>query len=166
MELRRFWEARMKEETRSALKSIFDKREADQKAADEAQEKRLSEEDAFLKSFIQRREGVIKPAMQEIGEAIKERGYNYSISTEEDQHKSGSGASIRFNLLVGQRQGPESPGLAISCDKAARSVRFHENTMTAGRGGHSRSVGEVPIEQVIPDLVQQKVLALIAQVLG
>jgi hypothetical protein len=154
----------MKENIRTALDSIFSAHEVKQRAADEAEDKRRNEEQAFLDAFVQKREGVIRPAMEEIGRAIKDKGHSYDIVTDDGARRGGP--SIRFCMPMGAKYhtGYDCPGLEVVADRHAHRVRFQESTMIPTRGGHSGSAGEAPLDDVTPELIQEKILKVVAEV--
>ena len=152
----------MKDNIENTLKAILDKHEANEEAAKQAENKRLNEENEFLAAFLQKRGGVVQPAMEEIGRWIEERGHRYQIATQEDGHRGNGNALIRFSLVVPHE---DLPYLAVICDKSGQCIRFHESTVVED-SGHAGSVGEVSLEELTSDRVQEAVVKMLAQVLG
>ncbi|RTM05674.1 MAG: hypothetical protein EKK31_15030 [Hyphomicrobiales bacterium] len=161
----------MKQETLSKLDTIFAKHQKTKDAALEAKKKGEDTATSFLKAFLEKREKVIRPAMEAVGEYVKGKGYAYQVSTEDDRPSpDGRGrhtpASIRLTIFLenGRGQLHEHPGYSVICEKAQQKVRFHENTTSLGRGGHSGPAGESKLEDVTSDTLQAGILKVIEEV--
>ena len=159
----------MEEPVRSKLDAIFMhhtvSRQADARRMRAVDEK----EEASLKAFAKLRDDIIRPAMEEMGEYVKAQGYTYTIDTE----AAGIGpdgvpnkADIRLTFHIDGRRSrkEDQPGLTVFCDKSRGLAQFHVRTFTSGRGGHAGLVGEFEIAEVTKELVQEKILAVIAEV--
>ena len=159
----------MEEPVRSKLDAIFMHhavlRQADAKRMRAVDER----ESAALSAFAKVRDDIIRPAMEEMGEYVKAQGYIYTIDTEADGVGPDSAynkADIRLTLYVDGRRArkEDQPGLTVFCDKSRGLAQFHARTFTSGRGGHAGLVGEFEIAEVTTALVQEKILAVIAEV--
>lgn len=161
----------MKPETQSKLDAIFAKHEASKAALQTAHTEAEDKAAAFLRAFNEKRETVIRPAMAAMGNYLKGKGYDFSISTEDDKPSpDGRGrptpASIRFTMFLGKERHPlyEHPGFAIICEKNQQAVRFHENTTSPGRGGRSGGAGEAKLEDVTAISIEAGILKVMAEV--
>jgi hypothetical protein len=104
-----------------------------------------------------------------MGEYVKAQGYSYTIDTEVESvgaDGASNKADIRLTFyLDGRRSRKEdNPGLTVFCDKSRGLAQFHVRTFTSARGGHAGLVGEFEIAEVTKELVQEKILAVIAEV--
>lgn len=161
----------MKHEIKSKLDAAFQRHEASKRAASEAKQVAETKEQVFLREFIEARDAIIRPAMEEIGEYVKGKGYSYEVSTEDDKpspdgRSRSTPASIRLTMFLGERRYPayEHPGFSVTCEKGQQKARFHENTTSPGRGGHSGPAGEAPLPDLTKDLIQEKILKVVAEV--
>lgn len=161
----------MKDEIKSKLEATFEKHEASKRAAATAKQVAETKEQVFLREFVEARDAILRPAMEEIGEYVKGKGYSYEVSTEEDKppldgQSRSTPASIRLTIFLGGRRHPvhEYPGFSIICEKGQQKVRFHESTMSPGRGGHAGPAGETTLAKLTKDLVQEKILKVVAEV--
>ncbi|MEY9227674.1 hypothetical protein [Bradyrhizobium ottawaense] len=125
----------------------------------------------FSREFIEARDTIVRPAMEEIGSYVKGKGYSYEISTEDDKpspdgRSRSVPASIRLTIFLGERRYPvhENPGFSVICEKEQQKVRFHECTMSPGRGGHAGPADQATLSQITKDLIQEKILKVVADV--
>jgi hypothetical protein len=157
----------MKQTVNDRLDQIFDRRDLDRRLASEEKTERESKENAFVLAFLEARENVFRPALAEIGEYVKSKGWGYEISIQAEAPASGGQTTkvefIKLNLLTGGRTSRlhEYPGLSITADKKDQRVCFHESTIGPLHGGTSDSSGCVSLEEATADLVQEKVLGVI-----
>jgi len=156
----------MKPESKKALDAIFQKHEAARKLADHHAERALSQkEETFLARFYSVRASILRPRMQEFGEYVKSRGYDYEID-EQDERVGGeptNSGSIAIHFITNREAGRsirECPTFIFSCESSHERVRLFESTVAPGGGGHSGTVGEVPLAELTPDFVERQLLAL------
>lgn len=161
----------MKEDIKSKLDTAFEKHEASKRAAANAKEVAETKEQVFLREFIKARDTFIRPAMEEIGEYVKGKGYSYEVSTEDDMpsldgRSRSTPASIRLTMFLGERRHPvhENPGFSVICEKGRQKVRFHECTMSPAHGGRAGPAGEAALPDLTNDLIQEKIMKVIAEV--
>ena len=159
----------MEEPVRSKLDAIFTHHAIVRRADTKRMRTVDAREAAALEAFAKVRDEIIRPAMQEMGEYVKTRGYTYTIDTEADGVGPDSAynkADIRLTLYVDGRRSrkEDQPGLTVFCDKSRGLAQFHARTFTSGRGGHAGLVGEFEFAEVTTELVQEKILAVIAEV--
>jgi hypothetical protein len=161
----------LKQETESRLAAIFAKHEATKISAAEVKNVVETKEQTFLREFLAARGSLIRPAMQEIGEYVKGRGYAFDISTEEDHFEEGRdrrhrSAAIRITFFPGERRGAnhEYPGLSLTCNKAAQLVEFHESAISPGRGGMAGGSGSAKLAELTAEEIQRRILKVVAAV--
>jgi hypothetical protein len=159
----------MEDPVRSKLDAIFRHHALSKRAEPERIRAVDDREAAILKAFAAARDTIIRPAMEEMGEYVKAQGYTYTIDTEADglgPDKAYNKADIRLTLYVDRQRSrkEDHPGLTVFCDKSRGLAQFHARTFTSGRGGHAGLVGEFEIAEVTKELVQEKILAVIAEV--
>jgi len=161
----------MKDDIKSKLDAAFEKHEASKRLAAKAKQAAETKEEVFLREFIEARDTIIRPAMEEIGGYVKGKGYSYEISTEDDKpspdgRSRSVPASIRLTIFLGERRFPvhENPGFSAICEKGQQNVWFHECTMSPGRGGHAGPAGQATLSQITKDLIQEKVMKVVADV--
>ncbi len=150
----------MKEETKSKLDAVF-----------KAEQVAKGKQEAFLQNFMEAQDTIIRPAMEEIGEYVRGKGYSHEISTEEDGISNDGNnrpisASTRITFFLGERQYPrhQFPGFSVICDKNQELVFFHESTMSPGRGGHAGGAGQATLPEVTKDLIQEKISNVLSEV--
>jgi hypothetical protein len=161
----------MKDSIKTSLDAMFERNTASMGAAAEFKRNKENAENDFIADFVEARNRFIYPAMVEIGQYIKGKGYGFEISQDDDQSpKDGRGSSaassITFTLFMGPRsyRKDEHPCLKVICDKHQQIVRFHECTHSTHPGGHSRAAGEEKLPAVTRELIQEKITDLISQV--
>lgn len=161
----------MKDDIKSKLDAAFERHEASKRSAVEAKQAAESKEQIFLREFLEARDTIIRPAMEEIGGYVQGKGYSYDISTEDDKPSPDGRsrlvpASIRLTIFIGERRSlaHENPGVSVTCQKGQQKVSFHECTMSPGRGGHAGPAGEATLSQLTKDLIQEKILKVVAEV--
>lgn len=161
----------MKDDIKSKLDAAFEKHEASKRAAATAKQVAETKEQVFLREFVEARDAIVRPAMEEVGEYVKGKGYSYEVSTEDDKpsldgRSRSTPASIRLTMFLGEGRYPshEHPGFSVICEKGQQKVRFHENTTSPGRGGHSGPAGETTLPELKKDLIQEKILKVVAEV--
>jgi hypothetical protein len=74
----------MKKEVKSRLDAVLDAREASNLAATQAKQARESREEAFAREFNKVRDAVIRPAMEEMGKHVEQRGLFFEIAHEDE----------------------------------------------------------------------------------
>ena len=164
----------MRKEIETKLDELFAQGAARELAAGQADEVRETEEEKFVRSFIEKRDAVIRPAMEAFGEYVTDKGLAYEITVIESGFGRTSGGNTRekqplieITFFRGEKRHPRDdyPGLRVMCRKQSRSVHFHERAMWPFGGGHAGSAGEASLEAVTEDLVHQKLLHLLTAVL-
>lgn len=158
----------MTDQLKASIDAIFDRHDAAKRAAVAAAEKRKSDEELFVDMFIDARAAVIRPALERVADLVKARGYQCEV-TESDGEPDGRGGksdpSVTLTILLDKPdQHQRQPHLSAICDRLQRRVRFHESTMTPGRGGHAGPAGEAALPSVTDELVFTKAVKFIGEV--
>ncbi|MFL6692749.1 MAG: hypothetical protein ACJ8GO_07295 [Ramlibacter sp.] len=129
-----------------------------------------SSERAFLERFHLLRESLIKPVFKEVGELVKARGYDYTITVlDERRDASGrpEGPQIEIAFLT-DAAGAGGDGLyprfTVVAEKYAAKLRFRESTTRPGRSGRTGDAGESTLEGLTRDLLEQRLVALLREV--
>jgi hypothetical protein len=142
-------------------------------AQQQAKVAKESQKDAFVRAFKELRTSSFRPALEEIAQYLQTNGMKTRIE-ELDEERAHSGrleqhTAILIRLLIGDEErhyaSHEQPYLQLICDQHAQLVQFHENTVAPGRGGHGGETGTANLDQVTHELIQQKVLAVVREVL-
>ena len=161
----------MKEEIKSKLEAAFEKHEQSKRSAADAKQVAENKSQTFLREFIAAREAIIRPAMEEVGEYVQGKGYAFEVSIEDDKpsldgRSRSTPASIRLTIFPSERRYPvhENPGFSVICEKGEQKVRFHESTMSPSRGGHAGPAGQATLGALTKDLIQEKILKVVAEV--
>jgi len=161
----------MSDKLKTELDAIFNAHEETKKQVERKKSEREQREEAFVQSFYGCRDSVIRPTFETIGEYVKAKGYKYHIETSEEQtDREGryQPPSISIRFLVGEDdrhyRSHEYPHLSVICEKSSSKLRFHESTMSPGRGGHAGGAGETTPNEITADLINQKVLKVLKEV--
>lgn len=152
------------------LNAAFDK--YDQKQADKknSEDMKKSEHQTYLEHFKTLCNDIIKPAMEEIGEAIKSRGHKYSI-TQCEESKDDQGrttcASIQIDILPDgkaiDRINLNNPHLSYNAGTYDNKTWSHVSTMMPGRGGSSGKGHEYKLDEITKATVQKEMVELITK---
>lgn len=161
----------MSDKLKTELEAIFNAHGETKKQAERQKSEREQREEAFVQSFYAIRESVIRPTFDTVGEYVKAKGYKYQIeNNEESSDRDGryQPPSISIRFLVGENdrhyRAHEYPHLSVICEKGAAKLRFHESTMSPGRGGHAGGAGDTTPSEITPDLINQKLLNVLREV--
>jgi hypothetical protein len=161
-------EKKTKEKLDCLMRSYENKSAKDKKL----QKQQRSEEDEFLCKFRKVRKKVIRPAMEEIGESLKNRGHEYRISQREET-KDRQGKTEDANIMMSIfPSGTESasynsinfPSITFFATKYKRIVWGHRSTMMPGRGGSAGSFAEFKPEEIKRDMVERVILVLLEHI--
>ena len=154
----------MKQESRQALDAIFQRYESTKLSGQTTKGAQASKEEQFVEKFRTVRVSILRPILEEIGEFVRSRGYEYEIA-EEEGTVSGEGtfASIAIHFITSREAGRskrEYPSFRFTCLSSDGRVRLFESTLAPGERGHSITVGEVPLEELTPEFVERQLVAL------
>jgi hypothetical protein len=145
-------------------KSLNQHQEAKHKAA-EVRDQRVAEEDQFVREFYKVRDEIVKPAMEAIAAMVEEKGYPCDIKAKDAQTELSSSLPASIEIIINRdpKRGQQQPHLEVICDKVQRKVRFHESTLGSGGMGTAHDVGEVTLDEISEDLIQEKLADLISK---
>jgi len=164
----------MKDDTTNKLKSVFDKYDKKQAEIKKEQERVKTEHEIFLENFGKKIAEVIRPSMEEIGEAIKNRGHSFEI-TEGQEAQDGKGRTTAAQVKMeihphGQRprygQPYDGPSLTFFAGTYDNKIWSHVSTMMLGRGGSAGKRNEYTLESITSDIVEEELLYLINECFG
>lgn len=162
----------MKDNLKNDLDVLFAAHDTKTEKAKKQKSERECQEEAFLQAFYEHQEKVIIPAFEDMGSYINKKGYKFKIDVQkessEGQGKTNDArATIRFlvdSTTVGYVRDHEFPHFSVICNKSARNVCFHQSTISPGRGGTARSIGEAKLEDVTADFLHEKLVNLLSEV--
>lgn len=161
----------MTDDLNARLDAIFDAKSSKEAEAERLKEEIARQKEAGLQEFLALQNNVIRPTLEIFVQKLAERGRKSSIYEIADGEQVGGNtrsATIGIRLLLDQeskyRGSNEFPHLSMSADKAGRRVQFYHSTMSPGRGGTAGGDGTVGYDELSPDLINEKVLKVIAAV--
>lgn len=158
------------------LDALFVTRAQSERSAAEAAEARRVSREAFLDRFYKARGEVMAPAMRAFGEYLRTKGLEFEVTTEdtkpsEDSRRSGPiSASITLAFapsgkLRTSAHGRDYPELRFTCNEAGEKVTVYESAMWGGSGS-SGPGGDVALDQVTANYIEDRLTALVKKVLG
>lgn len=160
----------MKEEIKSKLDAILrKKKEKEKQLADKELDERLQREAVNIE-FERICDETIVPAMEEMGESLKARGFTYKIARIRGDSGRYKDSKIFFKFANDEDSASlhnpgQHPHFAVYCDHSKGSVTFHESTMMPRSGGYSGSCGKATLDQLTIDMLQTKMLETITKAL-
>jgi len=161
----------MEAKTKAKITGILDAFDAKKERAREESEKRTSDHELFLERFKEKCLTVVRPVMEEIAEALKERGHRAEVTESNetmDHDKKRIPAQIMLTFFpAGAKSGAsyDRPQLSLVA-KGANRVYFHESTMLPSSGGHAGSAGEFNLDEIDAGLVTSKIVTVLEQTLA
>jgi hypothetical protein len=160
----------MKKEIEAQFDAVFSAHENRAQAAQAAEVVRKTQESDFRDRFVKHRADTIKPAMEQTADYLKTRGIVTTRITESDESandRERPQTQITFTLMEdGGKHGfsHDRPSFSFICDKHKKTVSMHKSTIGPGHGGQSGGAGDVALDSLTDDFVQQKLLELITEV--
>jgi hypothetical protein len=167
----------MKKEIEDQFEAVFGahaKKVEEQRQAKVARESRA---EGFVRTFKEHCARSLRPVLEQVGQYLSTKGMETRIE-ETDEGAAADGkqhTALTLRLLMGAEErhyrAHEQPHLSLICDKHRQLVTLHQCTMRPGSGGMigpvgmSGPVGEFKLEQLTEELLQQKALALVREVL-
>jgi hypothetical protein len=162
----------MKEDTKKSLDTLFEAQKSKKEVEIKKAEERARSAEQFLSDFYKCRDEIIKPAMEEIGKYIKDKGVSFHIESNDERtdNREYQAASISIRFLTDSGS-PSSgrdffPYVSVVAAKDKQTVWFGESTIILGRGGHSESTGEAPLSAITEELIHKKVYAVLKEILS
>jgi hypothetical protein len=160
----------VKKEIEAKFDAVFSAHEKRLQDAQSAEVVRKTQESEFRDRFIKHRADIIKPAMEQTADYLRSRGVVTTKITESDESindRERPQTQITFTLMEdGGKHGfsHDRPSFSFICDKHKKTVSMHKSTIGPGHGGQSGGVGDVALDSLTGDLVQEKLLELITEV--
>lgn len=164
----------MKDETKREFEAVFANHAKILEAQKQAKVAKESNEEQFLRAFREKLTSTIKPAFERLRTYLDGKGLAARIEQSAERlsrdGRQESREEIALVLVVGGDSRPahyraELPHLALHPDKHRQVVDLHQSTMAPGRGGQSSGIGSVKLEQITEEFLEQKLLALLREVL-
>ena len=157
---------------KDSLDKLLDRYDEKQKERVANIKKSEQERDAFLSEFVDVRERVIRPVLDDIGAQLTRRGHQFSIDSRDfNPENSGSDnqAEITMRFYIGKSQARshlnyEYPSLSFIAQRHQKNVVLHSSNMTPGYGGSSGPRGNYKISEITKDLVTRELLKVISEV--
>jgi hypothetical protein len=116
----------MKEEIKQQLETLLKAHDTMKQQKSEADAKKKSEQEGFLKEFSETKMAVIESAMDEMGKELQKHGYNYQISKtgrRMDPHGDSSEAeSISMILIDPSKSSVRFPTIVFTASGFAKAV--------------------------------------------
>jgi hypothetical protein len=160
----------MNKEIEAKFDAVFSARENRIQAAQAAEIVRKTEDAEFRDRFIKHRADIIKPAMEQTADYLRSRGVVTTRITESDESindRERPQTQITFTVMEdGGKHGfsHDRPYFSFICDKHKKTVSMHKSTIGPGHGGQNGGAGDVALDALTDDFVQQKLLELITEV--
>jgi hypothetical protein len=154
----------MKREILDSLHVIFSKYEAKLHSEETAKNQEESRRRAFVKEFYQKRDLIIRPAMDAIGSFLLDRGHSFEIVTQDDDNDVAARIEMRIYPQTIDANTKSTPHFAVICNKSSGSVQFHESTLGARRGGQVGEAGDSTLSDLSVENVQNRLVKLLAQI--
>ena len=151
------------------LSRLLDSLDEREREADRARQDERAATEAFIEGFERKRLDVIVPVFQELGRALKARGHDYYIrESPHSRAADGRSAPASVSLEIYLKGMPEwrdldTPHLEYITQEHTRSIVVHVSSID--RSGSVGSLDREPLslEQITPDAVRQRFLALFTQ---
>ena len=151
-------------EVRAALKRFNDSQTKKAKDLDDA----VRAEDEWIAAFNQRRDTVIRPTLEALGEKLRASEHDYNMVETQfrrDNRAVPDEASIRMDIYLAfdrTRTGigmDRRPCLLFKTHHRSKLVHLVVSDMT-DRGGEISKEGEYPLEQVTDVMIKEKFILL------
>jgi hypothetical protein len=161
----------MKEENIDKLNSLFSNLRTEEQKLKESQEKKKSEEDLFVESFKTLCKNLIDPKMQEFRRMLRENGYGFKITLNEES-KKGTGINAQPNIKLQISRNVDSnfytnnkfPHIMFTADKYYKKIGVHLDTIFQNGTGTTalkeqtytlETLDEESIEKEIVDSIEK-----------
>jgi|GEM_PF-915507 len=161
----------MEEKVKSSLDEILDQHDAKLKEVTERAVREQSQHNQFHEEFSRIRDNIIRPAMEEIGNYMKQKGHSFNIIESKEQFDSrlkiykGSRGIIMTILPSGFNPSDFSnsniPSLGFYADMRTRKIEITENNVMPHWGGTSGSKDSAELSELTKDYVQKQILQLL-----
>ena len=115
----------------------------------------------FLEKFNKVKKDVIKPAMVEIGERVRDKGIEYRIT--EDSTLTTAGERVSGSIVIEFKIGSK-PCFGIACNKLTYDLGFFYHPSSKYYVHQSRGPeSSLKLVEMTPDLIQKKILLVLKE---
>jgi hypothetical protein len=160
----------MKNDTRSKLETLLDNYEKKRLEEEIKQEQIQTAREIFLENFQELREKVMRPAMEEIGEILEQKGHQYNIEEQEysiDRKGFTQEAHIEFNVFpTGKTEKfhfDNHPSVSFATDIGSLNVEAHGSYMMPEIRGEKDHLGTYTLSEITGELVEKEILAILVK---
>lgn len=163
----------MKKEISDELKTIFSRYETKLQTLEAAKVQESGRQRAFVNEFYQKRDLIIRPAMDAIGSYLEDHGHSFAISSLDEAYdavkKEEIPARIQMEIIeradaANEKRSAAPPYFAAICSKSSRSVQFYENTLGSRRGGQAGITGDSRLSDLTIEDVQRRLVKLLSRI--
>ncbi|WP_421527282.1 hypothetical protein [Pseudomonas brenneri] len=161
----------MTDDVNARLDSIFSARTAKEVEATQRANEARQKETNSLQAFLKLQEDLIRPALEALAQNLQDRGQVCNVFDITDGENLGGRrqeAAIGIRFLAGgstsSRTGNDYPHLTIRVDKRQERVQFFYSTISPGRGGSASSDASIGYDDLTVDMINEKAIAIIAEV--
>lgn len=156
------------------LKGLLDSLKASQKSNVQVRQKELSAEDAWVAKFDELRRKVIRPALEALGEQIRQQDHDFNIVETpfiRENRAIPVEATIRIDIYLATERtrtvigADRRPFLGFTTHHRSEMVQVSICDITA-RGGVISKIGDYPLDKVDAALVREKFIALFKRLLS
>lgn len=161
----------MTDDLNAKLDAIFNARSNKEAEAERLKQEIAQQREVSLQEYLVLQNNLIRPALEVFVQKLADRGHKssiYEIADGEQVSGNTRSATIGIRLLLNQetthRGSHEYPHVSMSVDKAGRRVQFTHSTMVPGKGGMAGGDGAVGYDELTAELINEKVLKVIAAV--
>ncbi len=154
----------MKQENKHLLESLMEINRQKAEEVRKLQNRKIEEDDRFLKEFERVKKEIISPVMEDVGRQLERYGHVCDIVLQEeiqDQDGKIRNASIALYIFPEGKRGwrfDSIPSVVFYGIKFSRKVWIHRSTMVPAQGGAVGAVGEFSLEELSSDFVEHKIM--------
>ena len=159
---------KMKNDSILKLEMLLDNYEKRRLEEEIKQEQIQTAKEIFLEHFKEVMENVIRPAMEEIGEILEQKGHHYNIKEQEyavDRKGFIQEAHIEFNVFPTGKtekfQFDNHPSVSFATDTSSLKVEAHGSYMMPEIRGEKYHLGTFEISEIRADLVEKEILDIL-----
>ncbi len=164
----------MKEETKARLDALLALYESRRTELRRKQSEASDRQDAFTTEFERVVREAVRPVMEDMGAALKQRGHDYKIVTARAHHDSdGKLRETQITMRIFPGEIPRSlftststPHVAFVSDRHLMRISIYESTTSPIRGGRYGQKASLAARQLTPNLVEREILEVLAGVFG
>jgi hypothetical protein len=153
------------DELNSAFDAYDQKKEENRVSAG----KKRTDHEIYLANFKSVCDEVIKPTMEELGQAIEKRGHKYKISRREeskDHEGKITPANIQLEIYLDGEQpdyiNRNFPHLSFVAGTYDNKTYTHVSTMMPKRGGMAGKRNDYQLDEITPEAVKEEIVHIVA----